>query len=303
MPYFSIILPTYNRSNLLSGAIKSVINQSLTDWELLIIDDGSTDNTKEVVLSFNDSRIRYIYQDNAERSAARNRGIKESVGIWVCFLDSDDIFFNNYLKNLKDIIDYNNKPSIIVSGYSNVDAQFRILENIPPFEGTLVELVKDNVTIPSQVICCHKSYLMTNRFNEALNLWEDTHLWFRVLQKAPLLINYNYDIGIVSHSDSGLVKSRKIVDIRHVEKYEIAVNDLFEKNAELFKIISKDLKKDYLFNKLHSWMYVAKYNGQISIAIKIYLKSLKYASINKLPILVKNYLGLISYNFINYLKK
>ena len=66
-PYFSIIIPTYNRSNFIAAAIKSVLNQTYTNWELFIIDDGSTDNTKEVVSNFNDPRILYKYQNNQEK--------------------------------------------------------------------------------------------------------------------------------------------------------------------------------------------------------------------------------------------
>ena len=72
-PFFSIILPTYNRAYILSETIGKVICQSCQDWDLLVIDDGSKDNTKEVVESINDDRIRYIYQENKERSVARNK--------------------------------------------------------------------------------------------------------------------------------------------------------------------------------------------------------------------------------------
>ena len=76
-PFFSIIIPTYNRAHLISMAIDSVIAQTFENWELIIVDDGSTDNTKELVDNYCsiDKRIRYIYQENAERSAARNNGI------------------------------------------------------------------------------------------------------------------------------------------------------------------------------------------------------------------------------------
>ena len=102
---FSIVLPTFNRAKFIKNAINSVISQSFGDWELIIVDDGSTDNTKEIVKSFNDPRINYIYQKNSERSTARNRGIKESKANWICFLDSDDIFPDNRLSILnKEII-------------------------------------------------------------------------------------------------------------------------------------------------------------------------------------------------------
>ena len=81
-PFFSIIIPTYNRAHLISKAIESVIAQTFENWELIIVDDGSTDETKDLILSYQNkvARIRYIYQQNAERSAARNNGIDKSKG-------------------------------------------------------------------------------------------------------------------------------------------------------------------------------------------------------------------------------
>ena len=104
MPFFSIIIPTYNRAHMIDVAIQSVLDQTSSNWELIIVDDGSTDDTKEVVEQFNDPRIKYVYQENQERSAARNRGILVSNGEWICFLDSDDEFPSERLERFKESI-------------------------------------------------------------------------------------------------------------------------------------------------------------------------------------------------------
>ena len=88
--FFSVIIPTYNRAGLIGKAIDSVLAQTFADWELLIIDDGSTDNTRQIVEAYTDRRVKYIYQENAERSAARNNGVAQAAGKYICFLDSDD---------------------------------------------------------------------------------------------------------------------------------------------------------------------------------------------------------------------
>ena len=85
----SVIIPTYNRSSVLSRAIDSVLRQSDRDFELIVVDDGSTDNTKNLIEQYSD-QITYIYQDNEGVSAARNLGLKHATGEWVAFLDSDD---------------------------------------------------------------------------------------------------------------------------------------------------------------------------------------------------------------------
>jgi len=104
-PFFSIILPTYNRANFISKAIDSVLTQTLQDFELIIIDDGSTDDTKSTISNYlTDDRIKYIYQRNQERSVARNNGINHSNGQYICFLDSDDYYLPNHLSVLYNSI-------------------------------------------------------------------------------------------------------------------------------------------------------------------------------------------------------
>jgi teichuronic acid biosynthesis glycosyltransferase TuaG len=88
----SIIMPAYNAARYLADTINSVLRQTHTDWELLVVDDGSTDGTAAVVRQFTDGRIRYFYQPNAGVSAARNKGLQEMTGDFFCFLDSDDLF-------------------------------------------------------------------------------------------------------------------------------------------------------------------------------------------------------------------
>jgi glycosyltransferase involved in cell wall biosynthesis len=99
MPFFSIILPTFNRAKLVGRAIESVLQQTFADWELIIIDDGSRDNTFEVVRPFilNDERLRYHYARNRGLAMARNTGIQMSQGTYVTFLDSDDEYSPEHL--------------------------------------------------------------------------------------------------------------------------------------------------------------------------------------------------------------
>ncbi|MCH7396511.1 glycosyltransferase family 2 protein [Belliella sp. DSM 107340] len=91
MPLISVIIPTYNRAHVLPNSIKSVLDQSFEDWELIVVDDGSEDNTKEMVEEFlMDSRVSYYFQKNKGVSEARNHGAKISKGDYLIFLDSDD---------------------------------------------------------------------------------------------------------------------------------------------------------------------------------------------------------------------
>lgn len=99
MPFFSIILSTFNRAYLVGRAIESVLAQTFADWELIIIDDGSRDNTFEIIQPFvlNDDRLRYHYAQNRGLAMARNTGIQMSIGEYITFLDSDDEYAPEHL--------------------------------------------------------------------------------------------------------------------------------------------------------------------------------------------------------------
>jgi len=101
MPYFSVIIPTYNRAHSIRKAIDSILNQSFQDFEIIIIDDASTDHTKEVVAKINDNRVHYILNStNQERCISRNIGISKAKGEYICFLDSDDYHLPDHLEKL-----------------------------------------------------------------------------------------------------------------------------------------------------------------------------------------------------------
>lgn len=104
-PFFSVIIPTYNRSYCIKRAVDSVLNQTFGDFELLIIDDFSTDNTEILLSQYTDVRLKYFRLDkNKGNAAARNKGIKEASGNYVTFLDSDDTYDLNFLKSLNNRI-------------------------------------------------------------------------------------------------------------------------------------------------------------------------------------------------------
>ncbi len=103
-PLVSIIMPAYNSENYIGEAISSVLAQTYPNWELLVINDGSTDNTERLVKGFKDERIRYFSQENGGVSSARNRGLKAMNGDFFCFLDSDDLLPQNSLKSRVDVL-------------------------------------------------------------------------------------------------------------------------------------------------------------------------------------------------------
>ncbi len=117
---FSIVIPTYNRAGFITEAIDSVLEQTHKSFEIIVIDDGSTDNTADVIKNkyASESKLSYVYQTNAERGAARNHGISLAKGNYIVFLDSDDSFSSTHLAILKEAIDLHPSCSFFATKYS-----------------------------------------------------------------------------------------------------------------------------------------------------------------------------------------
>jgi len=190
MPYFSIIIPAYNRSSHIVPAIDSVIAQTFQDWELLIVDDASTDDTADVVRSFcnKDKRIALLQQPyNQERGAARNRGIEEANGTYICFLDSDDLFCDNHLATIFEHTRNASEDAMyFANSYLSVNGGEKAEKLVPrftprsPFSYLLVYTPN-----PARV-CIHAGILQNLRFDASIPGLEDLDLWLRIACQFPL---------------------------------------------------------------------------------------------------------------------
>ncbi|MBF0585424.1 glycosyltransferase family 2 protein [Prosthecochloris sp. N3] len=118
-PAISVILPTFNRASKLRRAVDSVLAQSCSSWELLVIDDGSTDNTCSIVMPYvhRDSRIRYLAHSNRKAALSRNAGIQASMGRFVTFLDSDDYYLPDHLAERQAILERNPDIDLLSGGF------------------------------------------------------------------------------------------------------------------------------------------------------------------------------------------
>ena len=125
-PFFSVTITTYNRKVLLKRALNSLLAQTETDWEAIIIDDGSTDNTESEIKPYleNESRFKYVYQKNTGYSLAKNAGIFLSNGKFVTFLDSDDEYFPNHLETRKAILLEHPETEFLYGGLTITGNQF-----------------------------------------------------------------------------------------------------------------------------------------------------------------------------------
>ena len=196
---FSIILPTYNRAQLLPRAVNSVLEQTYSNWELIIVDDGSTDNTKNVVEKFlsKDQRIKFIsYRENRGVNFARNRGIERSTGDVITFLDSDDKFFIYTLAKAEEFI--RNYPNFDLYAFSTECEKEKKRLSFVPYDG-YTPSYKDVVAgkVEGEFLIFAKRYIFNEfKFYEDLNGFEGLTWWhiirkFRIIYSTIVLRTYN----------------------------------------------------------------------------------------------------------------
>ena len=220
-PFFSIITPTYKRERFLTKMITCVQVQSYQNYEHIIIDDGSTDDTKALVSTFtlDDSKIIYIKQENRGRSAARNVGINTAKGEYICFLDSDDVWADNYLEELAKRASSSGFLMTKMIWVNEKTGRW-IPRPVEPFLSSEPKKV-----IELQVgmnVCLRRTLFEGCLFNEGLSFNEDFELWTRIIchknlavsdvPKSHYLVTTPESLGKTTISQlDGMVRAQKIM--------------------------------------------------------------------------------------------
>ena len=187
-PFVSVIMPSYNMEKYIEEAITSVINQTFVDWELLVVDDCSTDGTREIILKFaeNDSRIKMIVNEvNMGVAKTRNHGIDCCNGKYVAFLDSDDYWHSRFLEKMVACAE-NKKADIVYCSYELVDEQKNKICNdfIVPEDTTFEKSIVRSVITCSTVLMTSET-VKSNHF--PTNMYhEDIALWFQLLRDGKI---------------------------------------------------------------------------------------------------------------------
>ncbi len=225
MPTVSIIIPTYNREHLLSRAIQSVLNQTYQDFELIIVDDGSTDDTGKVVKSFNCEIIKYIRHDkNRGLPAARNTGIRVAKGDYIAFQDSDDEWMPEKLeRQIRAFETASPAVGIVYTG------RYRIINNqkdyapptkLTPKDGDLsCSLLRACWMPPQATLVKRECFKRVGMFNERFRALGDWELFLRMSKyyqfkfiDEPLAILYRQPDSITANKSALLKASKQILE-------------------------------------------------------------------------------------------
>ncbi len=260
MSLISVIIPVYNASQFIKKTINSVLNQSYTNYEIIVVDDGSTDNTKEVLQSLiNDNKIKYYYIKNSGVSTAANFGIRKAKGNYIFFLDHDDLFMVNKLKEIINVFQ-TIKCDVIYHNAIRYDMDKRkeILFKSPLIKSSPFEqiLINSNIILSSSCVAVKKECI----FNVGLF---DTH--------------FNAKAS-VQDFDMWLKLARAGYKFYHIDKYLTKYNFSRNRNASMkkenIKIFIKDFRK--VFNRYSKYLDHKKY----IIAKANYFKSISNLLLN-----------------------
>lgn len=185
MPFFSVIIPTYNRASIVTRAINSVLSQTFDNFEIIVVDDGSTDATKGIVLSLKDTRIRYIYQENRGVCAARNNGTSNAQGEYFVFLDSDDYTLPNWLNDFYEACT-TNSTDFVFCDMNRVDVVMKketIIKALDPYSMGVV--MKSGLYMPGTFCVKSSFYYKTRGFDVNLKYGEFTEFSMNSSQLNP----------------------------------------------------------------------------------------------------------------------
>jgi glycosyltransferase involved in cell wall biosynthesis len=248
--YFSIIIPTYNREELIIECINKIKIQSFKSWECIIINDGSTDNTKESVrlVIKNDSRFKLINQKNAERAISRNNGAKIAKGKYLIFLDSDDYFSENHLISLYHEIKSNGEKEAMYFCNAHIvknNIEELIHKNKIDVNQINYSFFLNNSVIPARV-CIHHKIFEQFQFEPRAIIVEDTILWIEILDNYPVIYIPIDSVFYLLHDNNSVNISVNNAYKQRLIGLKILFNEKGFRKKISKKIRSKHLNRCYL---------------------------------------------------------
>jgi GT2 family glycosyltransferase len=218
----SVVIPAYNASRLLAATLESVLNQTLKPAEILVIDDGSTDNTADVAAAFGPP-VRVIRRPNSRQAASRNFGAAEAASEWIAFVDADDLWEKDKLEKQMLALEARPDASLCYTArqcFEQHGDELRktLLIPVPPVEGVREALYRNTTFLPSSVVVRRSTFLSSGGFDTRYTIVEDWDLWLRLLHSGisfatcqePLLLYRMHSGGVSRRADVALRESLEI---------------------------------------------------------------------------------------------
>jgi glycosyltransferase involved in cell wall biosynthesis len=300
-PFFSVVVTVFNKAKYVKSTIESILKQSFTDFEIIIVDDGSTDNSLEVLKSMEDTRIKIFPTENQGVSPARNFGIKQAKGNYIALCDGDDIWLDKHLTELKALIDAFPNCGVYATSYEKhyfetyvKQPKFNHIDE--PFFGVVEDFFKSSladsilwtsaVAIPKAVT--NQDYI----FDEKLGWGEDNDLWIRLasdfkvaFSSEPTALKKIYaqdnHLSLTKNIPNLLTMIRKhkaaeqnnpsLKAYLDVNRFMIAMEAKLRGDFESFKSLKQDIDLKHLNKKLRLLLLMPPSILKILKRLKFYL--------------------------------
>ncbi|RYD57375.1 MAG: glycosyltransferase family 2 protein [Sphingobacteriales bacterium] len=225
--FFSVIVPTYNRAKLIGDTLQSLLSQTYAGFEILVIDDGSTDNTKEVMERWvkRDDRVKYFVKQNGERGAARNYGIERAQGTYITFIDSDDLAYTGHLQYAYEYLKQKSWPECYAQAYEIKEkASGKVLVHAKHIAADTAneELLKGNF-LSCIGVFVKKEVLQDLRFEEDRNFagTEDWLLWLQLSARYPIFFSNTVTASMLEHDTRSVLsfpEDKLVYRAEHLKK-------------------------------------------------------------------------------------
>ncbi len=251
-PYFSVIIPTYNRADFITRTIESILTQSFADFEIIVVDDGSTDATEKIISTIDDIRLQYIKKTNAERAAARNEGVAQAKGRYVTFLDSDDIAYPNHLSTAFDFLSVNHLPEVFHVGYEIIRLDGSVLKKIDRLNKINKEIIQGN-PLSCIGVFVREDVMRKNLFNEDRDLsgLEDWELWLRMGASHKFLACHDITAAMIQHDDRSVIDANLKKLLLRTERFIRYVSSDPNNQLTYGRQLSKTVASAMTYTALH----------------------------------------------------
>lgn len=278
-PTVSVIIPTYNGRNYVCQAIDSVLDQTYTDYEILVIDDGSDEDITPLLAKYGD-RVQYFYKSNSGPADTRNFGLKRSKGKYISFLDHDDLWHPDKLKVQAEILDHNPDCSLVYCYPSLIDADGRKIpserpSHFPSGRVFLDFLRRNRITTFSASLIRRDIFDVVGLLDDSpcVTICEDYDLWLRIADVSEVLFTPE-DLVLYRVHPGNLVRNYDT----NLNSHLYVLNKALAASATLKKLPGKEvakIKREHLYNKLLQFAFVHYYKtGDSRKARDLFSKSL-----------------------------
>lgn len=224
VPRVSVIIPTFNRAGYIEEAVRSVLSQAYRKLEVIVVDDGSTDDTERIIEAISDSRLHYVRQLKSGRSKARNRALSIARGDYIAFLDSDDLYLPGKIELQVAYLDTHPAVKMIYTSAYCIDAAGEMLEH--KYEAAVSGMIYEKiaffvpVTITLPTVMVRKEiFSHVGGFDENMDRFEDTDMWRRISRSCRIDAMPEFTCKLRTHADNSLLKQDPLQIASALEYY------------------------------------------------------------------------------------